>query len=101
MNLITIPGNLNEDQYIRDVLRSVVVPRLDNHPLSTRPVCMDVRAGPHRSILTTHFIVDGKCYIYMIYFLASREPGFKTKRAYPLYVRPSCAGLPHAQILCH
>ena len=34
LDLVTIQGNLNGDQYIRDVLQPVV-PHFDNHPLAT------------------------------------------------------------------
>jgi hypothetical protein len=48
-------GNLTGDQYIRDVLQPVVVPHFDNHPLATRPVCMD-KARPHRSRPVTAYL---------------------------------------------
>ena len=41
LDLVTIQGNITGDQYIRDVLQSVVVPHFDTHPLATRPVYMD------------------------------------------------------------
>ena len=53
LDLVTIQGNLTGDQYIRDVLQSVVVPHFDNHPLATRPVYMDDNARPHRSRAVT------------------------------------------------
>ena len=49
LDLVTIHGNLTDDQYTRDVLQPVVVPHFDNHPLATRPVYMDDNARPHRS----------------------------------------------------
>ena len=44
LDLVTIQGNLTGDQYIRDVLQSVVVPHFDNQPLATRPVYMNANA---------------------------------------------------------
>jgi hypothetical protein len=38
LDLVTIPGNLTADQYIRDVMQPVVVPHFDNHPLATSVV---------------------------------------------------------------
>ena len=56
LDLVTIQGNLNGDQYIRDVLQPVVVLHFDNHPLATRPVYMDDNAMPHRSRAVTAYI---------------------------------------------
>ena len=56
LDLVTIQGNLTGDQYIRDVLQSVVVPHFDNHPLATRPVYMDDNARPHRSRTVTAYL---------------------------------------------
>ena len=56
LDLVTIQGNLTGDQYIRDVLQPVVVPRFDNHPLATRPVYMDDNARPHRSRAVTAYL---------------------------------------------
>ena len=53
LDLVTIQGNLNDDQYIRDVLQSVVVSHFDNHPLATRSVYMDDNARPHRARAVT------------------------------------------------
>ena len=47
LDLVTIQGNLTDDQYIRDVLQPVVVPHFDNHPLATRP---------HRSKAATAYL---------------------------------------------
>ena len=44
MDLETIQGILTGDQYIRDVLHTVVVPYFDNHALATMPVYMDDNA---------------------------------------------------------
>jgi hypothetical protein len=55
LDLVTMQGNLTGDQYIRDVLQPVVVPHFDNHPLATRPVCID-NARPHRSRPVTAYL---------------------------------------------
>ena len=55
LDLVTIQGNLTGDQYIKDVLQPVVVPHFDNHPLVTRPVCMDDNARHHRSRAVTAY----------------------------------------------
>jgi transposase len=56
LDLVTIQGNLPDDQYIRVVLQPVVVPHYNNHPLSTRPVYMDDNARPHRSRAVTAYL---------------------------------------------
>ena len=56
LDLVTIPGNLTGDQYIRDVLQPVVIPHFDNHPLATRPVYMDENARLHRSRAVTAYL---------------------------------------------
>jgi transposase len=56
LDLVTIPGNLTDDQYIRSVLQPVVVPHFDNHPLATRPVYMDDNARPHLSRAVTAYL---------------------------------------------
>jgi hypothetical protein len=55
LDLVTIQGNLTGVQYIRDVLRPVVVPHFDNHPLATRPVYMDENARHHHSRAVTAY----------------------------------------------
>jgi hypothetical protein len=45
LGLVTIRGNLTCDQYIRDILQSVVVLHIDNHPQAARPVFMDDNAS--------------------------------------------------------
>jgi transposase len=49
LDLVTLPGNLTGDQYIREVLQPVVVPHFDNHPLASSPLYMDDNARTHRS----------------------------------------------------
>ena len=56
LDLVTIQGNLSGDQYIRDVLQPAVVPHVDNHPLTTRPVYMDDNARPHCSRAVTAYL---------------------------------------------
>jgi hypothetical protein len=56
LDLVTIQCNLTGDQYIRDVLQSVVVTHFDNHPLATRPMYMDENAMSHRSRAVTAYL---------------------------------------------
>jgi hypothetical protein len=56
LDLVTIQCNLNGDQYIREVLQTVVVPHFDNYPLATRPVYMDDNARPHRLKAVTAYL---------------------------------------------
>jgi hypothetical protein len=58
LDLVTIQGNLTGDQYIRDVLQSVVVPHFDNHPLVTRSVYMDDNARSHGSRAVTAYLLS-------------------------------------------
>jgi hypothetical protein len=83
LDLVTIQGNLTCDQYIRDVLKPVVVPHFDNHQLATRPVYMDDNARPHRSRAVTAKQSRDFC------SLASHEPGFESHSAYLGHARPS------------
>ena len=46
--MTTVRGNINDQQYMQDILRPVVVPHFDHHPLATRPLFMDDKARPHR-----------------------------------------------------
>ena len=56
LDLVTIRGNLTDDQYIRDVLQPVVVPHFDNHPLTARPVFIDDNTRSHRSWAVTYYL---------------------------------------------
>jgi hypothetical protein len=60
LDLVTIQSNLTGDQYIRDVLKPVVVSHFDNHPLTTRPVYTDDNARPHRLKVVTAYLVPVK-----------------------------------------
>ena len=48
LDLITIRGNLTGDLYNRDVLKPVVVPHFDNHPLAARPMLLDDNTRAYR-----------------------------------------------------
>lgn len=54
--LVTVRGNLNGEQYMQDILRPVVVPHFDHHPLATRPLFMDDNARPHRARAVTAYL---------------------------------------------
>jgi hypothetical protein len=56
LDLVTIRGNLTGDQYIRDVLKPVVVPHFDNHSLAARPVFLDDNTMPHRVRAVTAYL---------------------------------------------
>ena len=56
MDLVTIQGRLTGERYIQDVLKLVVVPYFENHPLATRPVYVDDNARPHRSRAVTTYL---------------------------------------------
>ncbi|CAG2193326.1 unnamed protein product [Mytilus edulis] len=55
LDLVTMRGNLNGDQYIREVLQSVVEPNFDNHSLAARLVFMDDDTRPRHSRTVTAF----------------------------------------------
>ena len=88
LDLVTIPGNLAGDQYIRDVLQPVAVSHFDNHPLVTRSVYMDDNARPLRSRAVTPTYKAKRDFCS----LASHEPGFESHTAYLGHVRPSYTG---------
>lgn len=56
LDLVTVRGNLNAEQYQRDILNTIVVPHFDNHPLLTRPIFMDDNARPHRARAVVDFL---------------------------------------------
>jgi hypothetical protein len=45
--LYVIDGTLRGQKYRDQILRSLVVPHFDGHPLASRPILMDVNARPH------------------------------------------------------
>lgn len=56
-DLVTIRGgNLNGDQYLREVLQPVVEPYCDNHSLAATPVLIDNNASLHRSRAVIAFL---------------------------------------------
>ena len=56
LDLVTIRGNLTDDQQIRDVLQPVIVPHFDNHPLTARPVFIDDNTRSHSSWAVTSYL---------------------------------------------
>ena len=51
IDLYVIDGTLREQQYRDQILRSLVVPHFDGHPLASRPILMDGNARPHNRIV--------------------------------------------------
>lgn len=56
MDLISVQGTLNGQQYQNVVLNGAVVPHVDNHALATRPIFMDDNARPHRARAVIDFL---------------------------------------------
>ena len=56
LDLVTVQGTLTGQKYRDNILRPVVIPHFDNHPLRTRPVYMDDNARPHRARVVTDII---------------------------------------------
>ena len=56
LDLVTVQGTLTGKKYRDNILRPVVIPHFDNHPLRTRPVYMDDNARPHRARVVTDVI---------------------------------------------
>jgi hypothetical protein len=46
-DLYVIDGTLRGQKYRDQILRSLVVPHFDGHPLASRPILMDGNARPH------------------------------------------------------
>jgi hypothetical protein len=46
-DLYVIDGTLRGQKYRDQILRSLVVPQFDGHPLASRPILMDGNARPH------------------------------------------------------
>jgi hypothetical protein len=49
--LYVIDGTLRGQKYRDQILRSLVVPHFDGHPLASRPILMDGNARPHTGIV--------------------------------------------------
>ena len=47
IDLYIIDGTLRGQKYRDPILRSLVVPHFDGHPLASRPILMDVNARAH------------------------------------------------------
>ncbi len=56
LDLVTVRGNLNAEQYQEGILNGHVVPHFDDHPLLTRPIFMDDNARPHRAHAVADFL---------------------------------------------
>ena len=54
MNILD--GSLTGQKYRDDILRNIVVPHFDNHPLASRPVFMDDNARPHRARIVKDYL---------------------------------------------
>lgn len=55
LEMYVLGGNMNGQIYRDNVLRDIVVPHFDNHPLATRPLYMDDNARPHRARIVTAY----------------------------------------------
>jgi hypothetical protein len=58
LDLITVRGNLNGQNYRQNILEESVVAHFDKHPLNTRPVFMDDNARSHRALVVTDYLRD-------------------------------------------
>jgi hypothetical protein len=47
IDLYVIDATLRGQQYRDQILRSLIVPHFDGHPLASRPILMDGNARPH------------------------------------------------------
>lgn len=56
LDLMTVQGTLNGQQYQNTILNRAVVPHFDNHTLASRPIFMDDNARPHRSRAVIGFL---------------------------------------------
>ena len=48
LDAVTVPGTLTGEKYRDNILRPVVIPHFDNHPLRMKPVYMDDNARPQQ-----------------------------------------------------
>lgn len=55
LDMHVLDGNMNGQIYRDSVLRNIVVPHFDNHPLATNPLYMDDNARPHRARIVTAY----------------------------------------------
>jgi hypothetical protein len=55
LDLYVLNGNMNGQMYRDSVLRDIVVPHFDNHPLASRPLYMDDNARPHRARIVNQY----------------------------------------------
>ena len=55
LDLYVLNGTMNGQMYRDSVLRDIVVPHFDNHPLASRPLYMDDNARPHRAGIVNQY----------------------------------------------
>ena len=51
-----LDGTLTGQKYLDQILRPLVVPHFDNHPLANRPIFMDDNARPHRARVVQDYL---------------------------------------------
>ena len=56
LQMVTVQGNLNGQQYMQHILDPVLVPHFDNHPLVTHPTFKDDNARPHHTRAVTAYL---------------------------------------------
>ncbi len=56
LDLYPLDGTLTGQKYKDNILRPIVVPHFDGHPLGNRPIFMDDNARPHRAGIVTDFL---------------------------------------------
>lgn len=56
LDLFVLDGTLTGQKYLDQILRPLVVPHIDNHPLAHRPIFMDDNARPHRARIVQDYL---------------------------------------------
>ncbi|KAK3105926.1 hypothetical protein FSP39_008699 [Pinctada imbricata] len=63
LDMFVLDGTLNAVKYRDNILRTLVVPRFENHTLASRPIFMDDYATPHRARVVGDYLqkeaIDG------------------------------------------
>ena len=56
LDIFVLDGTLTGQKYLDQILRPLVVPHFDNHPLANRPIFMDDNARPHRARVVQDYL---------------------------------------------
>ena len=65
LDLYVLDGTLTGQKYRDQILRPLVVPHFDVHPLASRPVLMNDNARPHRERRVQYYLQQEAIELYI------------------------------------